>query len=647
LQNRNRSSELITIEPSYVKGSSVSTTPPKRPRRPQPHRLHISETNMGSPLSPRSVDNSTQPSPRSYKSAPPPITPPPRVSSRRSATDTLVGLHNSLVSLSPQPCGYETLAETYPGDATVSPTAFAPVEWEDDLFDYTTTPHAVTTPDEIALTLNPLPFGPSRTELPNVPEEDEAAVKRKDSSSRVTDELTELVRAKSSPSLKSCSFRWSSSSSRASSPSPVSPLSDDSPLAELVIPSFGPSLSLDDVTIRPRSSRPFSPGPTEIGHCWEDDIDYCYDHAAEADCEFDWDRLSVEDEKSCLKDERGGSSINLGQEVSNESNIPDNGVGAPRFGQASIKIPSLFDLRTPDMSVPDLEPSSRHSTKSSTVSLGGPITPSYSISSTPHVIMPLDPSKIGVVAQVSASLPSHTGMEPSVAPGDMYRKLIAVEQIREPKRLHSDSFDHPNKGCGSAGNSFAASGKSRSQESFFISPPDYSTGRHFDKLAMTSLPDVPTSVNRSHHTDFVTDAARKPPASPAAEHILSPLSCPPLQPGRIQNLAKGIARQSILQKFTGFSWVSSQHEKPLPWAPPYSQPNKPLPSPPRPPPPSESVFLDGGSQPLHEIPFPSVDSDVSNRSQTPNLQLIRSTTGQVIDPAPFGFFPSMPLELPS
>ncbi|OCK82696.1 hypothetical protein K432DRAFT_391019 [Lepidopterella palustris CBS 459.81] len=27
---------------------------------------------------------------------------------------------------------------------------------------------------------------------------------------------------------------------------------------------------------------------------WEDDIDYCYEHAAEADCEFDWDRGSVE-----------------------------------------------------------------------------------------------------------------------------------------------------------------------------------------------------------------------------------------------------------------------------------------------------------------------------------------------------------------
>jgi hypothetical protein len=31
-----------------------------------------------------------------------------------------------------------------------------------------------------------------------------------------------------------------------------------------------------------------------IDESWEDDIDYCYEHAAEADCDYDWDRNSVE-----------------------------------------------------------------------------------------------------------------------------------------------------------------------------------------------------------------------------------------------------------------------------------------------------------------------------------------------------------------
>ncbi|KAK5629778.1 hypothetical protein RRF57_005493 [Xylaria bambusicola] len=31
-----------------------------------------------------------------------------------------------------------------------------------------------------------------------------------------------------------------------------------------------------------------------VRHNWEDDIDYCYDHAAEADCDFAWERLSCD-----------------------------------------------------------------------------------------------------------------------------------------------------------------------------------------------------------------------------------------------------------------------------------------------------------------------------------------------------------------
>ncbi|KAK4462488.1 hypothetical protein QBC42DRAFT_78677 [Cladorrhinum samala] len=32
---------------------------------------------------------------------------------------------------------------------------------------------------------------------------------------------------------------------------------------------------------------------------WEDDIDYCYDHAAEADCDYDWDRTSLDITRDC------------------------------------------------------------------------------------------------------------------------------------------------------------------------------------------------------------------------------------------------------------------------------------------------------------------------------------------------------------
>ncbi|OJJ48798.1 hypothetical protein ASPZODRAFT_1320345 [Penicilliopsis zonata CBS 506.65] len=34
-----------------------------------------------------------------------------------------------------------------------------------------------------------------------------------------------------------------------------------------------------------------------ISECWDDDIDYCYEHAAEADCDFDWLRESFEEQE--------------------------------------------------------------------------------------------------------------------------------------------------------------------------------------------------------------------------------------------------------------------------------------------------------------------------------------------------------------
>ncbi|KAI1132972.1 hypothetical protein F5Y10DRAFT_274452 [Nemania abortiva] len=47
---------------------------------------------------------------------------------------------------------------------------------------------------------------------------------------------------------------------------------------------------------------------------WEDDIDYCYDHAAEADCDFAWERLSCDYEREDYYPE--GSALSYGAETS-------------------------------------------------------------------------------------------------------------------------------------------------------------------------------------------------------------------------------------------------------------------------------------------------------------------------------------------
>lgn len=637
LQTRNRSSDLIFEAPSPSENNPPKATPPKRPRRPQPHQLYISSASGGSPLSPRSIESFSQPSPRSYVSTPTPITPPPRVSSRRSTTDILLGHHTAPKSSSPYPVTDELLNGASCGATSASPAAYMTTGWENDLFHYTNAPHAVTTPDETALTMKPLLFGPGWTELPKVPEEDEAALGRKDSSN----ETTELVKVQSFSSLKSCSVRWSSSSSRESAASPVSPLSEDFPPNELALPLVGQAFD-EDVPICPRLSCRLSIAPNDVDHCWEDDIDYCYEHAAEADCDFDWDRLSIEDGKPGL----GGALDGLNLESMRESGRYSRMLLANTRGPSSVQIPnslSLFDLRLLDMSVPDLDPSSRNSTKSSTVSIGCPITPSYSISSAPYNILPLDPSKSVGVTPTSEASSSHASLESRPAAGVMCQQLQAVDRTSGSHGV--DSLANSSLRYESQVSDFGAVVKSISQDTFFHTRSVSSIGRYRDSVAATSLPNLFTGLHQLQRNDVAGRAATESSAFPPPVSNLGVPSRPPLRHRRSQILNKGISRQAALQDISGLSLASSQHDKPLPLPPLHSQPDKPLPSPPRSVPSTGIALLDMESRGHGDfVSPPPLDLGASGRfsSDPHHLPL---APGLAVEPAPFGFFPSIPLPL--
>ena len=543
------------------------------------------------------------------------------------------------MSSSPYPVTVEMLNGASCGDITASPAAYMTTEWENDLFHYTNTPHAVTTPDETALTMKPLLFGPGRTELPKVPEEDEAALGRKDS----PDETTELVKAQSFSSLKSCSVRWSSSSSRESAASPVSPLSEDFPSNGLTVPLVGQSFD-DDVPICPRLSCRLSVALNDVDHCWEDDIDYCYEHAAEADCDFDWDRLSIEDGKPGLAGALDGLNLASVRESGRFSRMLLADTRAPGSVQIANSI-SLFDLRLLDMPVPDLDPSSRNSTKSSTVSIGCPITPSHSISSTPYNILPLDPSKAVGVTPTSEASSSHASLESRLAAGLMCQQLQAVDRTFGSHGV--DSFENSSLRCESPGSEFGAVVKSISQESFFHIRSVSSIGRYHDSIAATSLPNLFTGLHQLQRNDVAGKVATESSAFPPPVSNLNVPSRPPLRHRRSQILNKGLSRQAALQDISGLSLVSSQHEKPLPLPPLHSQPDKPLPLPPRSIPSNEIALLDVESRCHSDFvspPPPPPDLGASGRfsSDPHHLPL---APGLAVDPAPFGFFPSVPLPL--
>ena len=153
------------------------------------------------------------------------------------------------------------------------------------------TPHAVTTPDDTAMILRPAPFGNQGLSLEDVPEEEESYFGRKSAvSHRPRSGSNELRHAKSFPAVR-LAAPLVMPSHRASAPKLESSWEDGH--ADPTIAETG--RRSQDIPQRSSLSRKISAAHKEDNHCWEDDIDYCYEHAAEADCDFDWDRMSVGD----------------------------------------------------------------------------------------------------------------------------------------------------------------------------------------------------------------------------------------------------------------------------------------------------------------------------------------------------------------
>ncbi|KAG7290531.1 hypothetical protein NEMBOFW57_000534 [Staphylotrichum longicolle] len=124
----------------------------------------------------------------------------------------------------------------------------------------------------------PLPCPTSTTSefpLPNVPEEDENAVALKKSRASVASNAS-LRGSQSVPMLRGFASRQTDDSGRRPSDA-----SETLGRFDLFSAQRALQAALDDGDTLPREA-------------WEDDIDYCYDHEAEADCDYEWGRPSLE-----------------------------------------------------------------------------------------------------------------------------------------------------------------------------------------------------------------------------------------------------------------------------------------------------------------------------------------------------------------
>lgn len=516
------------------------TPPSKSPTRSQYHRSNSSFSPSGSLKYSRSIENFSQPSPGAYKAPTSPLGPPPRVSSRLFRHDQFK-------------CNQEGPA---PEDSAVtscqkSSPIVGNVSQVDDSYNFSNAPHAVTTPDETALTLRSFPFGSSGTELADVPEEDEHCLKRLSSGSG-------LRHSRSFPNPRSLSYRHSqtlppiTAGEQHSMPFDGPTINDD-PLPCIDQP-------FDDVPVRPRYSRRVSVGPKGIDASWEEDIDYCYEHAAEADCEFDWESVPRDDEKRDSLNAKQASSLNVESTLDDLINEYEN-ICSPKSDRKDAQIYlspadtiSLQNLPPLQTLMPDLVHSSANSARSPNSSIPSALTPAQLFPTAQSVSLPAKNTKN---FDFSPSFLIPKDYESQMLQGDLYENILGEEHIPEHHYpVHDLSFDSISSRDDSPRSSGSPISKCNSQDSImYTSVLAMRRARKADSVG--SLPDlVHSKACQERYNDQQSSQVIPVPSSDSDFDAQNSKG----QHRRSQSLAADIARQSMLQKAASYSNLNDKQD---------------------------------------------------------------------------------------
>ncbi|KAF1832775.1 hypothetical protein BDW02DRAFT_554005 [Decorospora gaudefroyi] len=260
-----------------------------------PHARHESATAPHLPTSgrtlrlARSVDSFSQPavSPRKHQTQP--LTSPPLLSSRLpfgAALNSSDLLHESgapIVRRTSRSKRESGIWESLSLSATTTPEILPGIEEGSSYFG-----HAFTTPDDSAIHAMTPPFSPSLADVAEEPERFVSPRPAPQPPSRAPTSPT-------SPYYGSFPFhgpqsstnpitrgRGNSSSSGTSISRPASQLSD----------TLGSTHLTRRTSARQSAHRRQSNTWRAIEESWEEDVDYIYDNALEADCDFEWDRAS-------------------------------------------------------------------------------------------------------------------------------------------------------------------------------------------------------------------------------------------------------------------------------------------------------------------------------------------------------------------
>ncbi|KAI1310938.1 hypothetical protein F5Y03DRAFT_382427 [Xylaria venustula] len=207
--------------------------------------------------------------------------PPPRTSSRMSVSHDRTGSSSTLAieKLRLDACNHQPPSFILPSTEALwqPPTSLAPNGSSEQHIPSgdAKSPYSFSSNDDSAW-----PLTSSMTSLPEVPEEDEYHLTNVKSRGSIMSGKTSLRGSISVPHLR----RVSLSQTVQRPPSNASDTLGSLELfsAQRALHEFGNEEMDEDDPAR---------------YNWEDDIDYCYDHAAEANCDFAWERLSCDLER--------------------------------------------------------------------------------------------------------------------------------------------------------------------------------------------------------------------------------------------------------------------------------------------------------------------------------------------------------------
>ena len=478
---------MSSSSPAMSIFDSPATSVPQSPTRTRGQSNDSFTTNDNTSIrNSASVDSFTRVTSRSFSSPTPPISPPPRTSSRL-ALQRHVNLRSFSRELSEDPSTSLMTQRSPPLDHTtppLSPKVASDVEAVMDNWSLGIIAQAVTTPDDTACPLQPYPLC-SPAALADVPEEEEGFPwdRRLSSKNRPSTSSSAIRHAKSFPATEP-STKSSASPIYNLLPSEKLPHSKKSTSSDPTLPLS--NSETEDIPRRSRISRKYSIVSKNIEGSWEDDIDYCYEHAAEADCAFDWHRLSIHDNKDLAIADAARYNAGNSWRLEQKSN-------------ASRVLATSEGLHAPTINT-------RLGSANATHSFSTTSTPASTVSSAvtmPGVVTPIDPGELpnSTLFPRASSAAALYPLTPSLLIPSEYTSRLTHEETFQHKLAETGEIKFQNPSYRpitdttprrdySPRSSGSLLSKCNSQESMLVSRPSSYGPRHCSSSSVGSLPEL-------------------------------------------------------------------------------------------------------------------------------------------------------------